>query len=169
MLWVCLVGKQVLPYSLLDVSVRAFVCVHGCCKLNTAWLILNCIVKIPWVHFRGYQMESTALQQMLSYTLPFFTPFWNFNLISRLCVPLLILEDMVCLHLSLTQNSFSWRSKPIFAINTICFPFYHQNNCRKIKIWWNSFGSVMSTAKLWNSHQLFIQVSNYWKIKWSKA
>lgn len=35
-LWVCLVGKQVLSCSLPDVFVRAFLCVDVCCKLSTA-------------------------------------------------------------------------------------------------------------------------------------
>jgi len=99
-------SKQVLPYSLPVVFVSAFLCVDLCCKLNTVWLILNCTVKIPWVHFRGYQMGSTALQWILSYTLPTFLLLFKNLLISSLCVSSLTLEDMVCLHHLLTQNSF---------------------------------------------------------------
>lgn len=75
MLWFCLMDKQVLPYSLPVVFLSAFLCVDVRCKLNIAWLILNCIVKIPCVHFRDYKV-GTALQQILSYGLPFFFSFF---------------------------------------------------------------------------------------------
>lgn len=71
MLWFCLIGKRLLLYLFLVAFVSAFLCIDVCCKLNTAWLILKHIVKLLWVHFRGYQMGNRALQQILSYTVPF--------------------------------------------------------------------------------------------------